>query len=193
MRLFIGSVLGDANQAALASAVRDLVASTHSVLRPIPAGTAHLTFSFIARAEVDDLARVVDVLRQVSVDWTPVAIELTAARVLAARRKPRLVYAPIAAGHHAMERMAAEVHAALTVAVPSLEPSPTRSPHVTLARFRKNARPTDAASVERALATSPLASLAVRDVVSSLQIVRSTLTPSGPEYHELAAVPLTRP
>jgi 2'-5' RNA ligase len=188
MRVFVASVLSEANQATLAAAVRDLVAGTHPVLRAIPADTAHLTFSFIARAEELDVARVTDALRQVSADWNPVTIELTGARVLGARRAPRLVYAPVSEGHQAIERMAAEIHRALEAAVPSLEPSLTKSPHVTLARFRKNARPTDAAIVERALATSPLASIRLRDAVSSLQLIQSALTQTGPVYQEIETV-----
>jgi 2'-5' RNA ligase len=108
--------------------------------------------------------------------------------VLVARHEPRLVYAPVSEGRLAIERIAAEIHRALAAAVPSLEPSSTKSPHVTLARFRKNARPTDGAIAEHALATLPLASMALRDVVSSLQLIQSTLTPTGPAYQEIGTV-----
>jgi 2'-5' RNA ligase len=66
--------------------------------------------------------------------------------------------------------------------------SPAKGAHVTLARFRKHARPSDGRAVEQSLAGSDLASLVLHDEARELQLFESQLGPGGPTYSTTPSV-----
>jgi 2'-5' RNA ligase len=65
-----------------------------------------------------------------------------------------------------------------------------KPPHVTLARCKKNARKPQARQIQRALERLEGASLPDPDRFSSVHLVRSSLTPSGPVYENLFEIGL---
>jgi 2'-5' RNA ligase len=186
MRLFVAAVLSHKNQRRLRAPIDRLVQAHADLLRATPDGTLHLTLAFMGRAGAGDVATIGDAMEQAARDRAPLTIDLSAPRVLRARQDPRLVLLPVTVGAGPLEALIRDLHRAIMGRLPSLELSSAKSAHVTLARFRKHARASDARAVEQSLTQAGIASLVLRDEVRDIRLFESTLTASGPEYRELS-------
>ena len=82
-----------------------------------------------------------------------------------------------------------DLHRAITGRLPSLEVSSAKSAHVTLARFRKHARASDARAVEQSLTQAGVASLVLHDEVRDIRLFESQLGAGGPHYRNLQKAP----
>jgi 2'-5' RNA ligase len=184
MRLFVAVVLSQENQRRLRAPIDRLVQAHADVLRATPDGTSHLTMAFMGRAGAQDVAAIGDAMEEVARRRAPFSVELSAPRVLRARQDPRLVLLPVIAGAGPLEALMRDLHRAITGRLPSLEVSSAKSAHVTLARFRKHARASDARAVEQSLTESGIASLMLHDEIQDIRLFESTLTASGPHYEE---------
>lgn len=189
MRLFVAVMLSAENQRRLRDAISGLIRAQPTVLRAIPDGTAHITLAFMGRAGEGDVAAIHGAMQEVAKARGHMTIELAGAKVLRARRDPRLVLLPVSVGAGQIITAARDLQRAITTRLPSLEVSSAKDAHVTLARFRKHARPANGRAVEQALATSGVASLVVHEDVSDIRLIESAMTPSGPEYSERFRAP----
>jgi len=189
MRLFAALVLSHESQRRLRPSLHELVHAHADVLRAIPDGMAHLTLAFMGQVRVEDVGAIRDALHEAAERQVPFSIELSAPRVLRARQDPRLVLLPVVGESPQMRALVRDVHSAIMSRLPSLEMTPPKSAHVTLARFRKHARAADAASVEQSLVSSGLAGVVLREDVSEAHLFESTLTSSGPKYRDVVRVP----
>ena len=185
MRIFVAIVLSAANQQRLRDSLQTLVEAHANVLRPIPDRTAHVTMAFLGAVDERNVAAIGEAMQEVARPRGPIVIELSAPRVLRSRQDPRLVMLPVTTGAAELDAIANDLHRAITVRLRSLDLSPAKGAHVTLARFRKHARPSDGRAVEQALAGSDLASLVLHDEVRELQLFESLLGPDGPQYRQL--------
>lgn len=184
MRVFVGVQLSDENQQFLRAPVQALVRAHRDVLRAIPDGTAHITLSFIGEVDASVVNAVCQAMDETVRPRGPMAIELSAPRILRARQDPRLVLLPVSMGASQVDALAGDLHRALTTRLPHLDLSPAKDAHVTLVRFRKHARAADARAVEHSLASSALASLILQDTARDIRLFESELTPAGPSYRE---------
>ena len=185
MRIFVAIVLSAANQQRLRDSLQRLVEAHANVLRPIPDRTAHVTMAFLGAVDERNVAAIGEAMQEVARPRGPIVIELSAPRVLRSRQDPRLVMLPVTTGAAALDAVANDLHRAITARLRSLELSPAKGAHVTLARFRKHARASDGRAVEQSLAGSDLASLVLHDEVRELQLFESLLGPDGPQYKQL--------
>lgn len=189
MRLFYAAFLSDENMRAYQLLVEELVREVPGALRSIPPETHHLTLAFlgeIADAEGEAcVSALVAIERLHAFDFT-----LDRPRILTGRGRPRLICTGLTEGR---ERVS-EVQAALTselegrLSALDLRPKP---PHVTLARFHKRARRSQARRVEDALARHYDAASRWQDRFARVHLVKSSLTPSGPVYESLAEAGLS--
>lgn len=186
MRVFVAIVLSDESQRRLRVPLQRLVEGHASILRAIPDRTAHVTMAFVGAVEERAVAGIGEAMREVAQAGGPAVIELSGPRILYARRDPRLIMLPVTTGAPRIEAIANDLYRAITARLPSLEVSSAKSAHVTLARFRKHARASDARAVEQSLRQAGIASLVLRDEVRDIRLFESTLTASGPEYRELS-------
>ena len=184
MRLFVGTFLGLHNQAFYQAHIRHLVGRHRDVLRGAPDGSAHLTYAFIPDMDEGLVSRLLATTADVVGRRQAFDIQLSPPLVLCSGGRPRLVCAELAKGADDARWLAAELSVALRVMAPDLRPS--RSPHVTLARFRKDATRVDADAVARSLSLSE----SKVDRVTLVQVVASVLTPSGPVYTTKGEAPL---
>jgi 2'-5' RNA ligase len=190
MRLFVCSLLQPANQDFYDRRVAELVCATGGRLRPIPQNSAHITYAFLGETDptlVDDIRAV---LESVAVHYTPTAIRLGPPAVLFARSQPRLVCAHVIHGASPLGQLTADITMGLEAVRPGASPSPARSPHVTLARFRRGAGPEDARVVITALAAADRVDPTREDTIASIQVMSSTLGQEGPSYTVVDEVPL---
>lgn len=180
MRLFIGTILDDDNQRFYRRLAGDLIARHGRLLRHVPPGSVHVTHAFggeVPEDRLDDVRRVVENL---AARTAPIDIALGPPRVQFAGRDARLLCADVGEGAGALRALVAALEEALARACAAVAWKPTRSPHVTIARFRRGARRGDAGAVAASL--PPADGLVRADRVAHLQIVESRLSSAGAEY-----------
>jgi 2'-5' RNA ligase len=184
MRLFVGTFLSPHNQDFYHAFVGALVRRHRDVLRSVPDGSAHLTYAFIPDLDEALVGRLLSRIGDAARHRRAFDIELSTPIVLRAGTRPRLVCAELASGAEDVGRLAAELSGVVSAMAPDVRPS--KAPHVTLARFRKNATRADGDAVSKFLSPSKCKV----DRVSLVQVVASVLTPSGPVYATRGEAPL---
>jgi len=189
MRLFACTLLGSAERAFYDAAIRRLVDLYGRLLRPVPSESAHVTYAFIAHLDDERLPVALDALRSAASRLEPTAVTIGHPQVVFAGREARLIDIRIVDGGAALARFAEEIAAALEAALPGAPINRSRSPHVTLARFRRG--------TSRRAAQPVVESLGQRDALplrhvqfADVQLVSSELTAQGPIYTVLASVVL---
>ena len=190
MRLFVGTLLSSSPQRFYDHFIKELIREHGESLKGIPERSAHLTYAFCADADDRAVEALLRAVKQTTGGHSSFEIGLDSPHVVSAGARPRLVCADILSGEAALQRLIADLLSTLRLACPGLPLSPSRAPHVTLARFRKQARRSDAQAVSRSLAARPGAGVSATDQIAHVQVVASTLTPSGPVYEVRAQVPL---
>ena len=188
MRLFYAAYLSRENMDAYQALVDGLIQGVPGVLRSIPHRTHHMTLAFlgeIAESAVDKCSAALDAARGFEV----FEYSLGPPSLLLGRGRPRLIRVSLSTGAQRVQEVQAALLASLATSLSSID-SRSKSPHITLARFKKNAQRSQARRVEAAIdqCATPLPK---GDHFSSVQLVKSTLTPSGPVYETIQEVRLT--
>jgi 2'-5' RNA ligase len=186
MRLFACSFLEIEDRAFYDAMVRRLVDVHGRLLRPIPTQSAHVTYAFIAHLDQDRLPVAVEALGSAAERLEPAQVTFGDPEVLCLGREARLIDAPIVDGAPSAAHLADRVAAALEAVLPGTPINRSRSPHVTLARFRRD--------TTRRAAQPVVDTLARRDAptlrharFTEIQLVSSELTAGGPIYVVLAS------
>jgi 2'-5' RNA ligase len=188
MRLFYASFLSEKNRAACESLVARVSSDVPRSLRPVPRGSHHLTHAFlgeVAEGEVEGLVALLEELREIPA----FAFRLAAPTILMGRGSPRLVKVDLQEGGEQVVRLQERLRAGLLERDPSLAGRP-KPPHVTIARFPRGARRGLARRVEESMARQREALRFEDDRLSRVDLVKSTLAPSGPVYESVGEVRL---
>lgn len=183
MRLFYASFLAAENMSAYESLVDRLQAEVSRALRPIPARTHHLTLTFLGEIADNDVDRCLQVLDSVQ-GTAATRFELEPPQILYGRGQPRLIYAALGEGGEQVSSLQRLLVNELRRVLPALDLRP-KPPHVTLARFNRKANRQTARKVEAALTRHSDAAQTLNDHLSSVHLVKSSLTPTGPIYESL--------
>jgi 2'-5' RNA ligase len=189
MRLFYASFLAAENMSAYESLVDRLQAEVPRALRPIPAATHHLTLTFLGEIADNDVDRCLQVLDSVQ-DIAATSFELEPPHILYGRGQPRLICAALGDGGDQVSRLQGLLSDELRRVLPALDLRP-KPPHVTLARFNRKASRQTARKVEEALSRQLDPGQTLSDDLSSVSLVKSSLTPSGPIYESLGEASLS--
>jgi 2'-5' RNA ligase len=189
MRLFACTLLGSADRAFYDAAVGRLAERHGRLLRPIPNDSAHVTYAFIARLDDERLPVAVEALEATAGRLAPAQVAIGDPKVLFAGREARLIEAPIVDGAAALAHLGDQIAAALEAALPGPPINRTRSPHVTLARFRRGTTRLAAQPVVETLTRSDAPTLR-HSRFTEVQLVSSELTASAPIYTVLASFAL---
>lgn len=193
MRLFACSFLGSADRAFYDATVGRLVEQHGRLLRPIPAQSAHVTYAFIAHVDDDRLPVAIEALKSAVGRLEPARVTVGYPEVLLAGREARLIEAPIVDGGTELALIADRITAALEAALPGAPINRSRSPHVTLARFRRGTTRQAAQPVVETLARRDDGPTLRHTRFTDVQLVSSELTAGGPIYSVLATVALGEP
>jgi 2'-5' RNA ligase len=176
VRLFLAVNLPDA----VRSAIWDAAAPLRNAELPVrwvePEGL-HLTLKFLGEVSDNREAEIVAGLNAAVHGAKPFALEIAGFGAFPTPGRPRVVWAGCEAApalELLQDRVEREMHA---LGFP-LEGRPFH-PHITLGRVRKRVRPRDVPDLEDALAA-----LSCHEVVTvqSVDLMQSTLRPSGAEY-----------
>jgi 2'-5' RNA ligase len=199
MRLFVCSLLGDDAQEFYRRHFAEPIATSGGLLRGIPPGSAHITHAFMGHVPAEvSLAAIADVVAAVAARHEAIAIRLGPPAVQYARAEARLVYAPVIEGAAAISSLTADIARELGRVAGLGCVDGSKSPHVTLARFRKETHRRAALPILDMLTVrrgSDVARDVVRDLVrddriAEVQVVASELTPAGPRYDVKARLAL---
>jgi 2'-5' RNA ligase len=144
-----------------------------------------LTLAFFPGVTTEQVEVLTDLVKAVARTVRPFDIGLGSARILWSRRDPRLIEVPVSAGAASYDDLALALTAAIRRELPGVPFSPSKSPHATIARFRKRARRDDAEAIAGALKTPERS-----DRIEEVAVVVSTLTAESPRYEPAARVRL---
>lgn len=187
MRIFVCSLLNPHNQSIYGGAIGSVIAAHPSELRPIPPDSAHITYAFLPSVGDDRVATLIERLADTAQRHQAVPIELGPAFVLGGGAEARLLCAAVVRGIAPLTMLARDIATAIAQAVPDSECRPTKSLHVTLARFRRGISRNETRAVSRTLEQQPVTP---SDVLDRLQVMSSELTPEGPVYRVIRELPL---
>lgn len=167
-----------------------------SLLRNRPAGQAarwgrvediHLTLKFLGDVPADSMPEIVEALKAACAPGAPFEITLAGLGCFPNCRQPRVVWVGI-------KEVAAlrTLQSAIEEAMNDLGYAPEErafSPHLTLARVERNAKPKEVAALGSEVERAGLGEIATLHV-QSVHLIRSDLRPAGPIYTELAEAQL---
>jgi len=186
VRAFIGTFLSVANQEAADTFGVRIVEASRGGLRPVPRRSSHITHVFIGEVG-EELATVIAAdLDNLLTPLARVPFRLGRPEVIRGGREPRLVLAPVDVGRALLADVARQIADRLRRHASLAALAPARSPHVTLARFRRGATPGDARLVMDWLGRPEIDPSWHWDALDEIQLVRSDLTPKGPLYEVVA-------
>jgi 2'-5' RNA ligase len=181
MRLFVCSFLGDDAQEFYRRHFAEPIAASGGLLRSIPPRSAHITYAFMGDVPDASLASIADAVATVAARHDAIRIRLGAPEIQYARAEARLVYAPLIEGAAAISKLTADMAGELTRVAGLGRVDGSRSPHVTLARFRKQTH-RSAFPLLDTLTRNRIGDVVRHDRIAEVQIVASELTPAGPRY-----------
>jgi len=182
MRLFIGTLLSPANQRLLGDFTAALVRTHRNALRSVPDGTVHLTHVFCPEVDDTTLTSLGDAVAEAVGHQEPFDIVLGGPHVIAGGSRPRLLVLPVVQGASHATALMTRIVNAIERRCPGLSISPSKSPHVTLGRFRKQTRRSDGHAVMQTIESGKVALATSKDRIERVDIIESTLTSTGPEY-----------
>jgi 2'-5' RNA ligase len=184
IRSFIAIRLDEKTVAALRKA--------QSLLRNRPAGQAarwgraediHLTLKFLGDVPADAIPEIAEALRVACAASAPFAVTLAGLGCFPNCRQPRVIWVGI------KETTALRnLQSAVEEVMNDLGYAPEErafSPHLTLARVERNAKPKEVAALGLEVERAGLGEIATVHV-ESVYLIRSDLRPAGPIYTELA-------
>ncbi len=182
MRLFLAVDVGDAvrdEAARLASLINETLATAKIPPRVtwVLRGAVHLTLCFlgeVAEGDVPDLqGRLAD-----PIDVAPFDVEWHGLGAFPSPRHPRTLWVGVSRGAHELGRLESTLSRRLGRV--DLEAQPFR-PHLTLGRVRRPGNGVNWEDIFRDVAVR-----SVRTRVARVTLYRSTLSPRGPNYTEMA-------
>ncbi len=189
IRSFIAIVLNE--EAILA--LRDV----QSALRKKPSGQVgrwarpedtHLTLKFLGDVPATQIPQIVEAMKQACDQHGPFDISLTGLGCFPNMRRPRVVWVGVGGDVAALRRLQQDVEEAMNgLGYPPEERG--FSPHLTLARVARNAKPGDVEALGQEVQRITLGEIA-HVHVERVHLMRSDLRPSGAVYTELAAAAL---
>lgn len=187
MRAFIAFELPESVLAALAAVTADLQRSLPTAaLRWVPVGNMHLTLKFLGETQPEQISAISASLQRLGDMYAPVPISLEGLGAFPNLRSPRVVWVDLQAPA-ALAQLAAEVEDAMAVLGFGRE-ARAFTPHLTLARVRREAQPRQLAGLQSALAQQAVP--AANGMLEQLVLFESQLKPSGAVYNSLARIEL---
>jgi 2'-5' RNA ligase len=190
MRLFVCSLLGDDAQEFYRRHFAEPIAMSRGLLRGIPQASAHITYAFMGDVPDTSPSLIADALATVAARHDAIPIRLGPPEIQYARREARLVYAPLIEGASAISNLTADIVRALERVASLGRVDGSKSPHVTLARFRRQTLRRAALPLLDLLIRNRIGDVVRDDSIAELQVVASELTPAGPRYDVQARLAL---
>jgi 2'-5' RNA ligase len=176
----------------LPEAVSVVLEEIHAVLQTQPATRglkwvdpydAHLTLKFLGEIPIPQLPQIVDALDAVAERWDPFEITLEALGAFPNVHRPNVMWVGVSQG----QKTIIHLYNAVEVALKKVGIKPERGeffPHVTVARLPKDWSAAQRQAVGDLVGTVDIPPIPAF-TTDAVAIIRSLLTPEGPEYTRL--------
>ena len=148
----------------------------------------HLTLKFLGDVPEEKLPQVYQAVEQACQGHQPFEVAFGGLGGFPNLRRPRVIWVGVEEESGQLQSLQRDVEQALERKGFPRERRPFR-PHLTLARVRKGASPSEAAALGRSVAQAQVGTLG-RMQVKEVSVMRSELTPEGALYSELYKVSL---
>ncbi len=183
MRAFVGVPLGEEvvrAAAQLSSSLRARLAAQGISPKWVLPGNMHVTVRFLGNVGEEQIPAVEETLGPIVARHASFLAVLRGLGCFPDAQRPSVLWAGLADGGEAMDRLAADVNGALDALAFPREDRPFHA-HLTLARMRRGGPPPDLAALVEEHAAFELGSTVVREVV----LFESNLRPRGPVYEPI--------
>jgi 2'-5' RNA ligase len=188
LRAFVALELPPEIQQALRQISADLKAKLKGLpLRWVAVENIHLTLNFLGDIPEDNIKAIADLLSAKTKSVPPFEIELGGLGVFPNPRRPNVVWVGVSAPDTLNDLQKLLETELSRLGFPAEERS--FSPHLTLARVRRAARPADLQRIGE-IVTSVSVAAAAAGCIESVALFRSDLKPSGAVYNALFRSPL---
>ena len=188
LRLFVAVTLPPEVRAALAEVIGRLRAADVPGVRPVAPEAVHITLKFLGNVDASRVPDLAAALTAAGDGSAPFRIALQGVGGFPSLDAPRALWAGVSDDAGSLGGLARRVDEACASAGFPREQRPF-SPHLTLARMRDTASPSDRRRAGAALADAG-STLDSAFAVDAFHLIKSTLTPSGPRYESLHVVQL---
>lgn len=167
---------------------RTIGARQASGLTWVAASRMHVTLRFFADLAPRQVDAAIAALAREPPPIEPFALALDGAGTFPERGRARVLWLGFSRGRSELQQLETWSRQQL-VAVAADDPRETFSPHLTIARVRRETPPGLGAALREAAARTP----APRDVtrVERVTLIESVLSPKGPTYRPVVEVPLS--
>jgi 2'-5' RNA ligase len=184
MRLFLAVDLGRD----VTSALREATAALRAIIPDagwVAEDRLHLTLKFLDDQPETLVPALIDTMGRIATRHWPVPVRLRGVGAFPNLRRPRVVWVGIEPTPK-LELLQHDIEAGCAELGVEVDGKPFR-PHLTIGRLRGTE---DGNAVRELARTARAIGFRADAVVSSIELVHSTLTPSGPRYVRLAEAPL---
>lgn len=187
VRTFVALELPPAIQDGLRAISADLQPKTKTLpLRWVPIENIHLTLKFLGDINEANISHISDLLQSKANSTPAFDIRLNGLGVFPNPRRPNVIWVGVDAPE-ALQDLQGRLEVELSGLgfVPEKRPF---SPHLTVARVRREARPAALKQISDIVASTHIAAVTGR--IDMLTLFRSVLKPSGSVYNPLSRSPL---
>ena len=188
LRLFIAVDISEEARADLARLIRELEERGLRGVRWVNPAGVHVTLKFLGDIAASLVPRVSEAMARAAVASSPMTLALEGTGVFPNGRAPRVLWAGLQGDVDALVRLQEAVEREVS---PLGFPTEARgfSPHITIGRVREGVHPSERERIGEALARSTLRG-AHPWRAEHVNLVRSTLTPTGAVYTVVASATL---
>lgn len=183
VRAFVALELPPAIQDGLRAISTDLQPKTKTLpLRWVPIENIHLTLKFLGEIDEANIKIISDMLQSKAKSTPAFDVSLNGLGVFPNPRRPNVVWVG-ADAPEALQDLQRQLEVELSVLGFVLEKRPF-SPHLTIARVRREARPADSKQISEIVASTHVAAFSGH--INTLTLYRSQLKPGGSVYNPLS-------
>lgn len=188
IRSFIAIELPDEVKRGLARLRRELESDEHTFIKWVDPDAIHLTLKFLGNIVSKQVAEIGKAMEEAAQGIPPFHLGLSRLGAFPDMKQPRVLWIGIGGELDKLSGLQRNVDSALAPLGFATEDRPF-APHLTLARIRERASPTERKSFGELVMSANLEINYYLDV-EDVSLMRSQLTPSGPIYTRLSLVKL---
>jgi RNA 2',3'-cyclic 3'-phosphodiesterase len=188
VRSFIAIELPEEVRATLSQLETQLMAESSTAVKWVATDSIHLTLKFLGSVDSDKLDAIIRAMQIAASGISPFQLELNALGVFPNTRQVQVVWVGLDGELASLTRLQKSIEANVSPLGFPTEARPFR-PHLTLARVREQALPSERQKLGDLIASRSLAEPSAFEV-SSISLMRSQLTRQGAIYSRTGSVVL---
>ncbi len=191
IRSFIAIELPDEVKSALAELQTGLQTDRQPSVKWVDPYAIHLTLKFLGSIAGDRISDISSAIEEAAQDFSPFSLEIKGLGVFPNFKRVRVVWVGMGGDIPRLKQLQQRIESNLVPLGFARESRPF-TPHLTLARVRENASPTEQQRFGQLIADSSFET-AHHFTAGSISLMRSQLTPEGAIYRQITKIGLKKP